>query len=409
VPDTPHLVRRWFGAARACATIASATIVVFFALCPAFGQDRKQLYDEGTGALYNLDFSTAEARFRKLTEVDPENPANWNLVASSLWLKIVAAQQKLNMESFSGSSVGTEASQNVVNATNEKQLRDTIATAISKADGRLKVNRRDVQAMYAKGVAKGTLATFEAVAKQSYISALSDAREARNLHADVLKEDPTFVDAKLTIGLYQYAVGSIPGWLRAFLGLWFTGGDKKSGVATVAEVARSGGAASTDAKMLLVVIYNREHQYDDSIQLLDQLHQRYPKNYLLELSEAAVRGRMSSWDQSLKIYQSVLDKIENRKDGYERLEAPKVLLLMARANIESRAADKALPVYERVVADRRSTDIDRGTAMLWMGKIYDSMGNRAKALKEYDSVLSLTTTPQIKQEAEKFKKQPFKS
>ena len=58
----------------------------------------------------------------------------------------------------------TKASEKTA-AKDEKELRDTLATALSKAEVRLKVNRNDTKALYAKGVAKGTLAAFEAVAK----------------------------------------------------------------------------------------------------------------------------------------------------------------------------------------------------------------------------------------------------
>jgi tetratricopeptide (TPR) repeat protein len=379
----------------------------------ALAQSRAQIFQQGTEALYNLDFAGAEARFRQLTEIEPDNPNNWNYVASAMWLKIMASQEKLNMESFSGAAIGTESSQDVVTPKDEQALRDTLKTAIAKADAILnkKETRNDTRALYAKGVSKGTLAAFEAIAKKSYKAALDNARESRDLHEKVLQQDPKFTDARLSIGIYKYAVGSIPRWLRFFLLLW-SGGDKEGGLADVAAVAKGDGLASTDAKMLLVVLYNREKQYDKSLETLADLHKRYPRNYLLELSGAAVQARMANFDKAIATYKVVLEKIDGRRDGYDRLEAPKVMLLMAKASTEGKTASlpEARRIWTSVIADRRSTDADRANARLWMGRWYDLEGQRDKALEQYDAILKLDlkSAPAIKEEATRLKKQPFR-
>ncbi|HEX4999311.1 MAG TPA: tetratricopeptide repeat protein, partial [Terriglobia bacterium] len=293
----------------------------------------------------------------------------------------------------------------------EDQLRDTIKIAIKKADAILdkKETRNDIRALYAKGVAKGTLAAFEAVAKKNYTRALDNASAARDLHEKVLKQDPKFTDAKLSIGLYKYALGSIPKWLRVFLLLW-SGGDKEAGIADVADVARNGGAAATDAKMLLVVLYNREKQYDKAMETLTDLHRRYPRNYLLEMSGAAVQSRLMNYDKAITIYENVLEKISAGRDGYDRLEAPKVLLLMARANISNQDLPEARKIWNRVIADQRSTDTDRGNARLWIGKFYDAEGKRDQALEQYNAILKpdMKAAPGIKELASQYKKEAFK-
>ena len=118
----------------------------------AAAADPKVVYDQSTDALYNLDFNTAQQGYETLTHDYPDNPDYWNALASSIWLRIMYDQQKLNMESFSGASLGAKGSHDVVNAADEKRLRETIATAIAKADAILKTNPKDVRALYAKGI-----------------------------------------------------------------------------------------------------------------------------------------------------------------------------------------------------------------------------------------------------------------
>ena len=75
-----------------------------------------------------------------------------------------------------------------MNPEDEKRLRDTIAIAIQKADAILSKNPNDVQALHAKGISNGTLASFEALAKRSYVSAHGKAKAAHDLDEDVFMQ-----------------------------------------------------------------------------------------------------------------------------------------------------------------------------------------------------------------------------
>src|SRR5215813_7142056 len=128
----------------------SVILLVVCVMTATAGTDPKLIYDQSTDALYNLDFNTAQHGYETLTHDYPDNPDYWNALAASLWLHIMYDQQKLNVESFSGSSLGTRDSRDTVNPADEKRLRDTIAIAVDKADAMLRKNPKDVRALYAK-------------------------------------------------------------------------------------------------------------------------------------------------------------------------------------------------------------------------------------------------------------------
>src|SRR5213594_4472769 len=89
----------------------SAALLPFFLLVQsALADDAKQIYEAATNALYNLDFNTAEHGFETLTHDYSDNPDYWNALASAIWVRITFNQQKLNIESFSGRSLGTRDS-----------------------------------------------------------------------------------------------------------------------------------------------------------------------------------------------------------------------------------------------------------------------------------------------------------
>ena len=105
----------------------------------------------------------------------------------------------------------------------------------------------------------------------------------------------------------------------------------------------------------------------------------------------------------------MLGKIESGEKGYEHVQAPKILLLLAKTHLNNSAVAEAIMTYEGVTLDGRATDQDRANARLWLGKIYDITKERTKALAQYDVIPSLNCSPRLKQEAQKYKKKPFLS
>ena len=377
----------------------------------AAAADPKQIYQEATDALYNLDFSIAERGYESLTRDYPDNPDYWNALASSIWLKITYDQQKLNIESFSGgSSFGTRESKDAVNPNDEKRLRDTVAIAMQKAEAILKKNPKDIQALYALGISNATLASFEGTVKRSYLSAHGKAKAARSHHQQVLKLDPTFYDARLSIGTYDYVIGVIPRFFRLLIAPFgIRGAGKEIGIQHIETAAAKGRIASTDARMVLVVVYNREKKYDEALRLIHELHGKYPRNFLFELAKGSIHGKMKKWDDAVHVYEQVLAKVEDRKNGYERLRAARVYYQLGTSNIERLQFDAAVEYFARVVSNKDATSDEKGGSYLWMGKIFDSKKDRTKAVQQYDLLLGLDCDPNLKAEAQRYRRKPFAS
>src|SRR5262249_35936745 len=114
-----------------------------------------------------------------------------------------------------------------------------------------------------KGIAKRNLAAFGGTVKVYYMPSDGKAKEAHDLHQQVLKLDPTFDDAQLGVGAYDYVVGVLPGVVRVVLSPFgVRSAGKDIGIQELEAVAATGKIASTDAKMILVVSYIREKRYE---------------------------------------------------------------------------------------------------------------------------------------------------
>jgi tetratricopeptide (TPR) repeat protein len=361
---------------------------------------------EALEALYSLDFDVARAKFQELVDQHPENPRLWNLLASSVWLKIVYEQQKLNLDSYMGNRLGGNSSNDRVSPEVEAQLREYLGKAIELSEAALENDAENVEALYAKGTAYGTLASFEATVKRAYLAANSAAKKAREAHLKVLRIDPSYNDARLTIGTYDYALGVIPGVVRfllGFLGIW--GGDKDGGIQELEYAARLGNSNQTNAKMVLVVIYNRERQYEKSIELLEDLHSRYPRNFLLETTKANVYERLEMWDEAVETYETVLGKVETGENDYDRLEWEPLVFKIGEVDMKRAEWDSAKETFESLLES--DNDEVAGRAHLWIGKIYDIRGERRLAIAEYDSVLALNASDNIRDEARALRRRPY--
>jgi tetratricopeptide (TPR) repeat protein len=387
-----------FAIVLACSLVSSAAV------------DPKQIYDQSTDALYNLDFTTAQHGYETLTHDYPDNPDYWNALASSIWLKTTFDQQKLDMESFSGKDTfGTKDSKDVVNPADEKRLRETVATAISKADAILKKNPKDVRGLYAKGISNAMLASFDATVKRSYFTAHGEAKAARDLHRQVLEIDPNFYDARLSIGAYNYVIGAVPWGVKLLIGLFgVRSAGKEVGIEELETAATKGTRVSTDAKMVLAVVYAREKSYDQALRMLTELHAKYPRNFLFELARGSTYSKMSKFDEAARVYEQVLAKVQAKKDGYERLRQGRVYYSLGSANLEGHEFEKAIDDFTHVVSLNDATPNEKGGAYLWLGKLYDSKNDRPRALQQYDAIQSLNCDADLKDQAQRYKRTPFK-
>jgi hypothetical protein len=76
-------------------------------------------------------------------------------------------------------------------------------------EARLKQNPKDVEALYFLGAIQGLKASFDEAVERRHFAALKDGSDAVDKHREVIKLDPNYRDAEITIGLYDYTVGSL--------------------------------------------------------------------------------------------------------------------------------------------------------------------------------------------------------
>ena len=269
-------------------TIATALIAIA-SVVTVMAQDREARLDalraEGYEALYNLDYAAARAQFQKMIELAPEHPAGAQCYASSFWVQQLNEVWALKASLYSAASSNDDKTP-PLDRKRVEEFHRWARQAKLLSQARLRKDPRDVGALYFLGAAEGLEAAFLAGFEKKYMPAFRSGTDSVEHHRAVLKIAPAFHDAELTIGLFDYVVGSLPlpaKWLAATMGVR---GSKKRGLEALGRVATEGKWARDVARMVLIDLYKRERRFGDAAMLARELSEKYPRNYLFKLQMA---------------------------------------------------------------------------------------------------------------------------
>lgn len=122
---------------------------------------------------------------------------------------------------------------------------------------------------------------------------------------DVVKRYPSFAPARKTLGICEFAVGSLPAgyhWLLRLLGLT---ADVNTGLKNLALAAAQPGDFQTESQIYLTLI--REGYYkkpDEALHLADHLHAQQPDNLLFSYLLISVNKRQHHGDAALAAFRS---------------------------------------------------------------------------------------------------------
>jgi tetratricopeptide (TPR) repeat protein len=195
--------------------------------------------------------------------------------------------------------------------------------------------------------------------------------------------------------------------LVGFIGL---GGDgREEGIRDLETAAEKGVRGVTNAKMLLIVVYGREKQFDKALNVIADMRAKYPRNFMLDMSKGSVYGKMNRWDLATKTYQEMSEKIATNKDGYERMRLERVYYELANSEFQGKKFDAATKTFALVVDEANSTANEKASAHLWMGRMADTGKDRATALQHYNAILELPADSSFKSDAQRHIRKPFVS
>ena len=374
---------------------------------------------DGFEALFNLDYERARKDFREVARLFPDHPAGPQFLAAGLWIETLYETRRLQSSLYSSESFYSQ-NEDKADPKVVAQFKTWTREARRLAEARLKQNPRDVEALYFLGATAGLKASFEEAVERRHFAALRDGSEAVDRHRDVLKLDPGFHDAEITMGLYDYVLGSLPLPIKVLAGITGARGSKKRGLATIERVTKEGRWARDDARTLLIVLYTREKRFADALTFARELAAKYPRNYLFRLEAADALVTQAAFERKANHIAAVTNAEREAFAAFDELlhdrnvrdTAARALDLIhfkyGEALLTAGQAERAAKEF---LATTTVSGADQGLvtmAHLYAAHALDVAGKRSEALAQYRAVLSRTNVYDAHDLAEKGLREPFK-
>jgi tetratricopeptide (TPR) repeat protein len=241
--------------------------------------------------LYSLDYDEARQEMEAAVEADPDDIGAERGLAVIAWVEITFRSGKLTVDEYLGKVTGRKVPPSPPPPELAARFQEHIARAEQRAAAAVAAHPKDAGAHYDLGATIGLKASYAATVEGSLLASFRAARRAFEEDERVLALDPTRVDAYVIVGTYRYVVASLSLPLRMLAYTVGFAGGKEHGIQMLERAAASPGDAQTEARVGLVLIYNREQQYAAALRVLSDLQQQYPRDRLLWLEAGATALR----------------------------------------------------------------------------------------------------------------------
>ena len=348
----------------------------------------RQLALQAFDAAYNLDHREAIAFLDQAVQADPNDADAHRAVAVIAWLRIGFLRGSITVDDYLGSVSKPNINMLPPPADEARRFHTHIARALELAEAELQRRPNDPDAHFRVGAIIGTQASYGATVEGKVLASFRAARRAYNEHEAVLALDPSRKDAGLIVGTYRYVVSALSLPIRWMAYVAGFGGDKSRGLQMIEEAAAYPSLTQTDAKFALLLLYNREKQFDAAMRVAVELQKRYPKNRQLwyEAGTTLIRaGRYQQADDMLS--EGIRKRDGDRRErmfGEDALWHYKRGLARARlGRVDLARTDLQIPLA------RETREWVRGRAHAELGQIANTTGDREQARREYRLAIEL--------------------
>jgi len=337
---------------------------------------------EGYEHFYVLDFDGALSRFGSVLDAHPQDPMAYAYLQMATVFRELYHQDLLDTTYYAHDSFLTSKRSVPVTAATRRRVESLTDTGASLCDDRIRANSNDKNAYFARSYLRGIHAAFITLVDHSYVAAARQGYAARGDSEQVLKIDPEYVDAKMAIGIQQFAVASLPRWVRLIVGIVGVGGNKERGLQMLRESAAHGVVTAVESRTVLSLFLRHDARYQEALAVQRGLAVQYPHNYLFRLEEANLTKDAGTGPAAIGLYKAVL--ADSAKPGY--FADPRVQMawfgLADTQRGQNDIADAAQN-YLKAADQPECSDWLRKRAQLNAGEMFDLLHQRDKAEQLY--------------------------
>lgn len=377
----------------------------------AAGDTNPMNYDpqvkEAFNHFYNLDYNGAIQRFERVRAEHPGDPqATAYLVEVTLFQELYR-QDLLDTTFYANDGFLTGRHATTSDPEARKRILGLADEAIREADARLSKNPNDVNALFARGWVRSLQTTYLAMVDRDFRGGFKLATKAKDDEERVLQIDPNYVDAKLVVGVYQYVVGALPWPFKFLIGFVGITGSKTTGLAMLRDAGERGVNTSVEARTVIALFLRRESKYAEAIQVVRKLKSEYPRDFLFHLEEANLRKDAGEGMAAVAAYRELL--ADAARPGY--FTEPQLELAyfgLGEALRGQRHYPGAADAYEKVASRKGVGPELKIRSLLAAGECHDILGDRAKAVVDYQEAVDAGPNTSRADTARKRLRTPYK-
>lgn len=331
---------------------------------------------------YNLDYDGALSRFEAIAQANPGDPMATDYVLMVVIFRELYHQDLLDTTYYAHDNFLTSKRNVQVPEPTRQRIEQLTNQAIALADAQIKADANNKNAWFARGYAHGMHAALITLVDHSFVAAARQGLAARNDSEQVLKLDPEYADAKMAIGIQQFAVASLPRIVRMMVGIAGVGGNKEKGLDLLRQCAAHGVVNNIESRTALSLFLRHDGRYAEALAVEHGLAQEFPHDYLFRLEEANLAKDKGDGPGAIALYREVL--ADARKPGYfvdPRLQ----MAWFGLADTERGQNDiqSAARHYLEAADQPNCSDWLRRRAQLNAGEMFDLLHDRNNAVHQY--------------------------
>jgi tetratricopeptide (TPR) repeat protein len=367
------------------------------------------LSDPGFVHFYNNEYDQAIAVFEEQLQQHPNDPELYNHLAQSILYREMFRNGALESELVSGTNPFLRRPKMEISPQDKARFNDSISKSLQLTEEALAKNSRDIEAWYAQAVAHGLRANYLFLVQKAWLDSLHEITAARKADEHAVEIDHNFSDARLILAINEYIVACLPRGWRMLLSLGGFHGDRDGGIRELELVAQTGVLNRYDAQALLAAIYRRERQPQRAVPLLNELAQRFPRNYLFRFELVEMYSDLGDKQDALRVLAEIDDLRRNAAPGYANLPPEKIQYLKANLLFWYGDLDPALADLKQVT--QKAGQLDLNTAvMAWLrlGQVYDLEGKRQNAVEAYRETVKTAPKSEAALEAKTYMSSPYR-
>lgn len=346
----------------------------------------------GINGVYSLDFDTAQEHIEQVFASYPDHPFAHFGNAMIAWSRY---------------EYEFETSDDAQRKVFEKILDDSI----SGIKRWIKKNPEDANGYMGIGALYGLRALFN-MRNRNWVTSYFAGRKAISNLEKSLKLDPTYYDAYFGLGIYEYFAGTLPSVIKVLAKIVAIQGNPQRGVSYLDLARQKAHFTADSAKLILIEVQNTRgstfYAPEKSLEYIRELRSKFPKNPLMHYVEIICLYETKNYDDVTAQANEFLKLIGTDK-FYKEIYIPRAYTALGTTQMALGNFEKAKQLFEESKQKIGSQEPSRWAVWneLRLGQVYDVLGQRDKAIKQYKYVLSFKDKWGFDDFAKKLLKKPY--